>query len=157
VPGLVAVVTDSEKLIAQGAAGLRKAGGTDAMRVDDLVHLGSITKPFTATVVASLVDEEKLGWGTTLSQAFPELEKKMRKEYRDVTVAQLLAHEGGIQPFEDDHSKEWLGLPKLEGDARAQRRRFVEYALSLPPVEPPGTAFHYSNGGFVVAAAIAEG
>src|SRR5262249_23244081 len=145
-----------EKVIAQGTAGVRKLNGSEPIAVDDLMHLGSITKPFTATVVASLVDEGKLGWDTTLAEAFPELAKKMRKEYRDVSVPQLLAHEAGIQPFEDDHSKEWLGLPKLEGDGRAQRRRFVEYALSLAPVEPPGTAFHYSNGGFVIAAAMAE-
>jgi CubicO group peptidase (beta-lactamase class C family) len=80
----------------------------------------------------------------------------MRPEYRSVTVAQLLSHEAGIQPFEDDAAPEFLGIPSLEGEPQAQRRRFVAYALSLAPVHPPGTAFRYSNAGFTVAGSIAE-
>lgn len=156
VPGLVAVVTDEAGIVAQGAAGVRVLGGADPMQVDDLVHIGSITKPFTATLVAMLVDEGRLRWETTLAEAFPELAAGMRPEYRPMTIAHLLSHEAGIPPFEDDASPEFLGIPSLQGDAPAQRRAFVAYALSLAPVVPPGSAFRYSNAGFAVAGAIVE-
>jgi CubicO group peptidase (beta-lactamase class C family) len=156
VPGLVAVVTDESGIVAQGAAGVHVLGGADPMRVDDLMHIGSITKPFTATIVATLVDEGKLRWDSTLAQALPDLAPSMRPEYRAVSLAQLLSHEAGIQPFEDDGSPEFLGIPKLAGDASAQRHQFAAYALSLEPVNPPGSAFRYSNAGFALAAAIAE-
>jgi CubicO group peptidase (beta-lactamase class C family) len=156
VPGIVAVVSDRERVIAEGADGVRVLGRPEPIRARDVVHIGSVTKPFTATLLATFVDEGRLRWETTLAEALPDLVAAMRPEYRPVTVAQLLSHEAGVQPFEDDASPEFLGIPELTGDARAQRHRFAAYALSLAPVSAPGTAFRYSNAGVAVAAAMAE-
>ncbi len=37
---------------------------TAAVTTDDAFHIGSCTKPFTATIVAMLVEEKKLSWDT---------------------------------------------------------------------------------------------
>jgi CubicO group peptidase (beta-lactamase class C family) len=155
-PGLVAVVTDAERVVAQGATGRRVLGRPEAMAVEDVVHIGSITKPFTATLAAALVDAGALRWDTTVAAALPDVAATMRPEYADVTLADLLAHEGGVQPFVDDAAPEFLDLPALTGDPAAQRRRFASYALSLAPVHAPRTAYGYSNAGFAIATAIIE-
>src|SRR6478735_3533152 len=57
VPGMGAAILDANGLVAAGAAGTRKAGGQQAVTVNDLWHLGSDTKAMTATLVGMFVDE----------------------------------------------------------------------------------------------------
>src|SRR2546421_8863271 len=45
------------RIIAQGAAGVRKRGTGQRITFDDRFHLGSCTKAMTATLVAMLVEE----------------------------------------------------------------------------------------------------
>lgn len=124
------------------------------MTADDAFHVGSVTKPMTATLVAQLVEAGKLDWSTTIAAALPECGRTMRPEYREVTVADLLAHEGGLPPFGDE--EELSAVPAATGSPIDQRLAFSCFALSLPPAATPRRAFSYSNAGFVVAAAIAE-
>ena len=63
------------------------------------MHLGSLTKAITATVIGALAEQERMTLDTTIGQAFPELSAKMQPAYRDVSVRQLLTHSGGIPPY----------------------------------------------------------
>ncbi len=129
-------------------------GNRELVTPDDRFHIGSVTKPITATVIALLVDEGKLQWSTSVSQALPECGSTMRAEYKEVTVADLLAHEGGLPAFDDE--KDLKAIPRAAGSPTAQRLAFACLALSRPPVVPPKKEFSYSNAGFSVAAAMAE-
>ena len=42
------------------------------MTVTDQVHIGSCTKAMTATLIGTLIDENKLSSGTTIREVFPE-------------------------------------------------------------------------------------
>ena len=64
--GMVAAVLRGERIIAQGAAGVRKRGIAERITLNDRFHLGSCTKAMTATLVAMLAEEGKLNWTTTL-------------------------------------------------------------------------------------------
>src|SRR5512143_1421626 len=75
--GMGAAVLRGERIIAQGAAGVRKRGTAEQITLDDRFHLGSCTKPMTATLVAMLVDEGKLNWAATLGELFAETVKPM--------------------------------------------------------------------------------
>ena len=138
------MVTRSNGEIARGAVGLRRLDRNNQIDLADRFHIGSVTKSFTATVIGVLVSRGVVDWDTTIEQTFPDW--KFRPEYASVTVAELLSHESGIPPFtEDDEVK---GVPE-------DRQAFARYALTLEPIGPRGQ-FAYSNGGYVVVAAMAE-
>ena len=50
--GMAAAVLRGERIIAQGAAGVRKRGTAERITLDDRFHLASCTKAMTATLVA---------------------------------------------------------------------------------------------------------
>ncbi|HEV8629521.1 MAG TPA: serine hydrolase, partial [Thermoanaerobaculia bacterium] len=154
VPALVASVGHADGTIVTGASGVRVLGRPDLVVAADSFHIGSVTKPMTATLIATLVDEGKLAWSTTVGEVFPNCTPPVRAEYRDATLADLLAHEGGLPAFDDDQELE--APPRFAGSPTAQRLAFACLALSRPPAAPPKKAFLYSNAGFSIAGAIAE-
>jgi CubicO group peptidase (beta-lactamase class C family) len=155
-PGMtVAVVRDGE-LIALGAVGVRKLGDPTPVEAGDLWHLGSCTKAMTATVLATFVDEGVLSWDTTLAEAFPDLAGTMHPDYAAVTLAQLLSHWGGAWTTLDGHQAAIDALIAPGGTLPAKRATFTELMLAEPPENPPGSAFAYSNAGYIVVGAAME-
>jgi CubicO group peptidase (beta-lactamase class C family) len=118
------------------------------------MHLGSLTKAITATVIGALVEKRRMTLETTIGEAFPELTPKMRPAYRQVSVRQLLAHSAGVPPYNTRESLQ--GMLALKGSASEQRRAFLERVLAEPPRFPPGTRHEYSNAGAAIAGAMAE-
>ena len=136
-PALSVSVVNAEGLVAHGASGAK---------IRDAFHIGSCTKPITATMIATLVEDGKMSWDETIAHAFPDW-KDIREEYRDVRLVDLLAHEGGVPPFEEE--EQMAGAPPGRTD-------FAHYALTQAPVVKPRAEYKYSNAGFVVAAVMAE-
>src|SRR5208283_3341976 len=95
--GMVAAVLRGERIIAQGAAGVRKRGTAERITLDDRFHLGSAAKAMTAT----LVEEGRLNWTTTLGELFADTVKPMHPAWEKVTLRQVLAHRSGL-PFDPD-------------------------------------------------------
>lgn len=154
-PSLAAVVIKEGRIVAQGAVGVRKAGGTEPITIDDLFHLGSDTKAMTATLIARLVDEGVMSWSTTVGEVFGERFKKMDPAWKNVTVEQLLRNRGGA-PANLDADGLWGRLWKRNGTPKQQRLQLVEGVITRPPAAEPGTKFIYSNAGFAIAGAMAE-
>jgi CubicO group peptidase (beta-lactamase class C family) len=122
----------------------------------DRWHIGSCTKAMTATLIAALVEDGTLSWDTTIGDAFPGLAKKIRREWADVTVEQLLAHRSGLPDDRKPDAKILPELRKLEGPMRKQRLELVRLVLQQKPAARPGTATAYANHGYAVAGAVAE-
>jgi hypothetical protein len=99
--GMAAAVLRGERIIAQGAAGVRKRGTAERITLDDRFHLGSCTKAMTATLVAMLVEEGRLNWTTTLGELFADTVKPMHPAWEKVTMRQVLAHRAGL-PLDPD-------------------------------------------------------
>src|ERR1043166_2578454 len=91
--GMVAAVLWGERIIAQGAAGVRKRGTAERITLDNQFHLGSCTKAMTAT----LVEEGKLNWTTTLGELFADTVKPMHPAWEKVTLRQVLAHRASLR------------------------------------------------------------
>lgn len=155
-PALGVLVIRDGRVAGQAVQGVRRLGGADPARADDLWAIGSNGKAFTATLIARLVEEGRLSWTAPLSQMLPELAAKMRPEYRDVTLVDLLSHRAGLR--EPDTTGEGLLTTFYDDPAPLprQRLRWVEAALALEPTAPRGTASRYSNTGYLIAAAAAE-
>ncbi len=155
VPGLAAALVRGGRIEALGVAGVRELGADDPIRLEDRFHIASCTKSMTAMVAASLVDEGKLSWSTTIEQAMPDLAGAGRPEYRSVTLVRLLAHAGGLPAYtrpSRERAAEMLALP---GTPRQQRELFVGQVLREEPNTGHGDAA-YSNAGYAVATVMIE-
>jgi CubicO group peptidase (beta-lactamase class C family) len=168
--GMAAAVLRGERIIAQGAAGVRKRGTAERITLDDRFHLGSSGKAMTATLVAMLVEEGKLNWTTTLGELFADTVKPMHPAWEKVTLPQVLAHRAGL-PFAPDGLVRVLNLylaryaslrsrpesmRSSEETLPQQRLEIVRQGLSRPPGIPPGTKYWYSNVGYILAGAVLE-
>lgn len=155
IPCLAALVLEDGQIVAQGVAGVRKAGASEKATLDDRFHLGSDTKAMTATLVAGLVEEGKLSWDTTVGEVFRDTVPTMDAGWGPVTLAQLLTHRAGA-PASLDADGLWGRLGERKGTPTQQRLQLVQGVLVQPPAATPGTTYIYSNAGFALAGAMAE-
>ncbi len=97
VPGLaVAVMQRDEIAFAQGY-GTRTLGTDEVVDKDTLFAVGSISKSFTATALAMLVDEGKLKWDDRVQQYLPWFAMHDPYVTREITVRDLLTHRVGLR------------------------------------------------------------
>jgi len=153
-PALAAAVASRGGIVAAGVAGVRRAGGGDLVTLEDRFHVGSVTKPMTATLIATLVEAGLLGWDSAPADLLPEFAATLHPALRPVRLAHLLAHRGGIAAFTDDD--EMTPVPSFNGSARDRRLAFAGWLLAQEPSATPIADFFYSNAGYAIAAAMAE-
>src|SRR5215218_7163964 len=77
-PGLAVVVVRSDGQPRVYVSGERRIGKGDPITAADRMHLGSLTKAITATVIGALAEQHRMTPETTIGQAFPELSAKMQ-------------------------------------------------------------------------------
>lgn len=154
VPGVAVVVVRSDGQPRVYVSGERRIGKGDPITPADRMHLGSLTKAITATVIGVLAEQGRMTLETTIGQAFPELSAKSRPAYRNVSVRQLLTHTAGIATYRTRESLQ--PLLALKGTGTEQRYAFVEHVLAEPPRYLAGTRSEYSNAGAAIAGAMAE-
>ena len=109
VPGVVAMATDRNRNIYEGAAGKRQLGGDADMTTDSAFAIFSTTKAITGTAVLQLVEEGKLDLDAPARTYAPDIgelkvidgfddngEPLLRTAKRDVTTRMLMLHTGGF-------------------------------------------------------------
>ncbi|MFD1542540.1 serine hydrolase domain-containing protein [Nonomuraea guangzhouensis] len=101
--------------------------------------LGSLTKPFTATLAAMLADDGDVGFGTPLAEPLPELGPVAA----DLTLDRLLSHTAGLAANAEDAE-------------RATTRRAWAAEHCRPAWPGIGPAFSYSNAGYVLTGHLIE-
>jgi CubicO group peptidase (beta-lactamase class C family) len=149
VPSLAAVLIREGAVVASATVGERALGSGVPVQLTDTYQLGSVSKSFTATMIAKLVEQNVLRWNATLEQLLPD--QRMSASYRKVRLEQLLFHAGGFPAnIEGDAPYDWDLEPSKA------RALYLESALSSTPLSAPGEKFSYSNMGYIVAAIIAE-
>jgi CubicO group peptidase (beta-lactamase class C family) len=119
-----------------------------AVEPSDQWHLGSVTKSFTATLVARLIDAGALSWHSTIGEVLGAQISDMLSAYRDVTVLHLLSHHGGLPRDREGEFK--------ASDLHSSRLAYAREALQQPPSAPMGTQMSYSNADYVVVALMLE-
>jgi CubicO group peptidase (beta-lactamase class C family) len=152
-PAMVGAVVQGDKIIAEGAVGVREIGKKDRVTLDDRFQIGSCTKRITSVMVCRVIDAGKLGFDTKLADALPKF--KMLEEYRAVTVGQLLASQAGMAPYREIDPSLTPVLFDRKGSVAERRTRFLAHLLLEKPVAKPGTGENFSNASFFVAAELA--
>src|SRR5262249_21056700 len=105
----------------------------------------SITKSFTATGLALLVDERRLDWTKPVRDYIPEFRLHDPVATDRVTVRDLLCHHSGL-PRHD-----WIWLPG--GLSPAQMLAAMRY---LEPSDDIRSTLRYLNLGYLVASMVAD-
>lgn len=156
-PAFAAAVVRQGSVVAAGAVGTRRAGTDIPVTVNDRFHIGSDTKAMTSLVAAMLVEEGRIGWGSTVAELFPDLAEHMVAGLRSVTLDQLLSHTSGI-PSDNQAFITLLGQSLAQEDLNLDElRRWLVREWSAQPLQSaPGTQFAYSNMGYTMAGAMLE-
>ena len=153
-PGGAAAVIAGDKIVDQAVWGTRQFGKNEPIHIDDRFHIGSVTKSMTATMIATLIEQKKINWNTTVGSILKDVE--MLPQYRHVTVEQLLQHRAGIEPQLTFNEAEMNRLVNLPGTPTEQRTAYLKEVLQMKPVARPGEKMIYSNAGYALAAHLAE-
>lgn len=139
-PALLAGVIQNGVLVWSGGRGRLAGAGVDGIGVeteaarDVQFRIGSITKTFTAVLVARLRDEGRLDFDDPIERHLPGT------PLGDRTIAQLLSHSSGVQAettgpwWERTPGGPWEELQKTFGPDMV--------------LHPAGHRFHYSNLGY---------
>jgi CubicO group peptidase (beta-lactamase class C family) len=96
IPGLALALVRQDAPPLLQAFGLRDIESGSSVETTTLFPIGSITKSFTATGLALLVDEGKLGWDVPVREILPEFKLKDPVASEKCTLRDLLTHRTGL-------------------------------------------------------------
>lgn len=138
IPGAVVVFGRHGKVIFEKAFGNKAVEpAAEAMTVDTLFDLASVTKPIaTATSILILMEEGKIQLSDKVTKFIPEFAGAPGRE--NITIEQLLTHRAGFAP--DDP------LELYEGT----REEIFKKKYRRPLAHPPESKFIYSDVGYEV-------
>lgn len=139
----IGVIYHNQILVTRGY-GLRNLETGEPVTTRSLFHMASVSKPFVATAIMQLVEENKLSLGDRLTDVLPYF-KLADPRYREITIGQMLSHLSGMPDVED---YEW-GRPEYDAGAL---ERYVRSLTSEKLLSEPGVEFHYSNMAFDILA-----
>jgi D-alanyl-D-alanine carboxypeptidase len=144
-------VRDAEKSL-QLTAGVSDLETKTAIDPDDRFRIGSLAKPYVATVVMQLAEEGKLDLGDTVERWEPGVVPNGA----DITLRQLLNHTSGIGDYAEVSQE--VNAPYLKGDLGHvwTPRQLVKIAVDAGPLFAPGADVHYSNTNFTLLGLIVE-
>ena len=108
-PGVVAMVTDRNANVYEGAAGRRSLGGDAPMTTDSVMAIFSTSKAITGTTLMQLVEEGQVRLDDPVKKYVPEIaeiqvlegfdaagQPKLRAPKRDITINHLMLHTAGF-------------------------------------------------------------
>src|ERR1700728_1261211 len=105
IPGVVAMAATGNEVVYQGAYGKRDLSKDDAMTVDSVFWIASMTKAITAAAGMQLVEQGKLSLDEPIGKVLPDLatpqvldgfdaqsEPKLRPAKKPITLRHLMTH-----------------------------------------------------------------
>lgn len=125
------------------SAGRLKAGETPVPDQDTLYEIGSISKVFTALLLAQMVLEGRMDLDVPVRQYLPEGTILPQFEGREITPFDLATHYSGLPPIPDDLEVADPANPYARYSAQQLLAFLARHQLSAAP----GTGFVYSNTG----------
>src|SRR6202166_4718962 len=154
IPGVVAMAATGKEVIYQGAFGKRDLSKDDAMTVDSVFWIASMTKAITAAAAMQLVEQGKLSLDAPIGKLLPDLaspqvlegfdaqgEPKLRPASKQITLRHLMTHTAGFcyDMWNGDMVKylEKTGTPGITSCKNA--------ALQTPIMTNPGTRWEYGT------------
>jgi methyl acetate hydrolase len=154
IPGVVAMAATGKEVVYQGAHGKRDLSKDDAMTVDSVFWIASMTKAVTSAAGMQLVEQGKLSLDEPIGKLLPDLaapqvlegfdakgEPKLRAAKKPITLRHLMTHTAG---FAYDM---WNGdmVKYLEKTGTPGIISCTDAALKTPIMTDPGTRWEYGT------------
>jgi CubicO group peptidase (beta-lactamase class C family) len=140
IPGIaIAIVRNDSTLVTKGY-GVRSLGSPDRVDANTVFDIASLSKSFTATVAAILVDRGVIRWDEPVQTYLPNLVLPNDTLTAQATIRDFLSHRTGIEPA----NMMWVPTA-VTRDEVLTRMRY------LRTVAPARRAMVYSNVGYTVA------
>src|SRR5215475_11747845 len=117
--------------------------GGKAADGDTVYEIGSITKTFTATLLASAVLSGRLALDTPVGQLLPDFTIPSRGT-KEITLGDLATQHSGLPRLPPDFMPADPENPYADYDAAKLKESLAAYKLP----RDPGAAYEYSNLGF---------
>jgi CubicO group peptidase (beta-lactamase class C family) len=143
-PGVVIGIYRGGELTDHAASGMASVELRSPVDVRTRFDIASMSKQFTATAALLLARDGRISLDDDIRTHLPEL-----RLANAVTIAQCLQHTGGL--------REWLQLTAITGRSltRITQAQTLEFVAGLIDLDTePGTAFSYSNTGYVLIASL---
>lgn len=146
IPGMAAAVALDGKVIFSEGFGVKENGGNTPVDANTIFQIGSVSKSFTATLMASLVAEGKVKWNDTIKNILPDFKMYDSWVTENMQVKDIMTHKSGIA--------EQVGtyIPNLGYD----RDDLYEMFARIKPSYSFRGDFQYNNITFVIASKIIE-
>lgn len=115
---------------------------------DGRFRIGSMTKPYVATVILQLTGEHRVALDAPVERYLPGVVRGHGNDGRRVTVRQLLQHTSGLPDY-----LTYLSMPDLIADRYTHHdpADLLSLALAHPPLFAPGKDWRYSNTDYLLA------
>ncbi|WP_407115781.1 serine hydrolase domain-containing protein [Bradyrhizobium sp. LMG 9283] len=152
IPGIVAIAASGSDVLYQGAFGKRDLSKPDAMTIDSVFWIASMTKAVTSAGAMQLVEQGKLSLDAPIGDVLPDLanpqvlegfdangEPKLRPAKGAITLRHLMTHTAGFA------YNVWNGdcAQYLEKTGTPNIFSCQNVALKTPIMSDPGTRWEY--------------
>lgn len=145
--GMAACVVSPDRT-AFVACGRERVDDARPVTADTVFEIGSITKVFTALLLAEMARRGELGFDDPAAQHLPDF-RLPAFAGRQITLADLATHTAGLPRFPP-----FPGVPLspawIESMARFSLAEFKVWLAEFQPQRPAGTAWEYSNAGYAL-------
>ncbi len=132
-------------------AGVRFKGSEQPVTADARWHIGSISKSFTATLLARMAERGEVDFDTGLAELLPEYAAELHPDWRSLTLSEILSHSAGLRANFTIRQMISAAGDDLTGERLARLR--AHWGRKLPGKRG---RFAYSNLGYVLAGFVAE-
>lgn len=146
IPGISLAVIKGDSIVVAEGFGVKERGGKDSVKAETIFHIGSMSKAFTAALMASVVDEGLVRWDDKVKELMPDFEWYCDSVEREMEVKDLFTHSTGLVAQVGTY------IPNL-GYSREDIYRMFKY---IEPYYPFREKFAYNNITFLIAARIIE-
>ncbi|WP_306014649.1 MULTISPECIES: serine hydrolase domain-containing protein [unclassified Allomuricauda] len=150
-PGGTFLVTQNGEHIASAAIGKSNLELGADMRLDNVLNIASVTKPFTAVAIFTLIEKGKLSLKDKVTNIVPGFPK----EGKDITIGHLLSHSSGMEYKNDEEQRNDFkrAIKQREGiDSNFVQKYFTEEKFNAVP----GYKFDYNNVAYQLLGYIIE-
>ena len=145
-PGLAVRIEQSGELIFTDAIGIADIKSREPLKVEHVFQIGSVTKQFTAAAILQLSEHNKLSLQNTLGDFIPDIPT----EYSMLTIESVLSHTSGLPNYNTDvRVRHHWGKFKPINEV-------IERVSQTPLLAEPGSAYSYSNTGYLLLGKVIE-
>jgi CubicO group peptidase (beta-lactamase class C family) len=141
------LVAKGNEIVFNGSIGLVSRDTKQPIRIGMVYRVASISKSFTAALIAMAKDEGKLAFENNVKSFIPGLSEK----FKSITIDQLLCHTSGL-PHNEGIKDYWL----LKSKQALTDEQILEEINKTDLLFKPGTKMHYSSIGYCVLAMVVE-